>query len=133
MEDWLGKRTVPHALYNYMAMHSNASLAEPIDRVAASEQIKILQQIATRGGGGYYRGGFGRVLDDIADAIRANGGEIRTNARVGQIVIRDGRVTGVETADGEFRAPIVISTAGIQPTVLKLAGASQFPTHTSST
>jgi phytoene dehydrogenase-like protein len=127
MEDWLAKRTVPHALYNYMAMHSNASLAEPIDRVAASEQIKILQQIATRGGGGYYRGGFGRVLDDIADAIRANGGEIRTNVRVGQIVIRDGRVTGVETAEGTFRAPIVISTAGIQPTVLKLAGASQFP------
>jgi len=127
MEDWLRKRTVPHALYNYMAMHSNASLAEPIDRVAASEQIKILQQIATRGGGGYYRGGFGRVLDDIAGAIRANGGEIRTNARVGQIAIRDGRVTGVETADGAFRAPIVVSTAGIQPTVLKLAGASQFP------
>jgi phytoene dehydrogenase-like protein len=127
MEDWLAKRRVPHALYNYMAMHANASLAEPIDRVAASEQIRILQQIATRGGGGYYRGGFGRVLDDVADAIRANGGEIRTGARVGEIRVENGRATGVETADGAFRAPIVVSSAGIQPTMLKLVGESRLP------
>lgn len=127
MDDWLAKRTVPHALYNYMAMHANASLAEPIDRVAASEQIKILQQIATRGGGGYYRGGFGRVLDDIAGAIRANGGEIRTGVRVGEIRIEEGRVTGVEIDGGCIRAPIVVSTAGIQPTMLKLVGESRLP------
>jgi phytoene dehydrogenase-like protein len=127
MEDWLSKRRVPHALYNYMAMHANASLAEPIDRVAASEQIKILQEIATRGGGGYYRGGFGRVLDDIADAIRGNGGTIRTGARVGEIRIENGRVAGVETAAGAFRAPVVISSAGIQPTMLALVDQTLLP------
>jgi glycine/D-amino acid oxidase-like deaminating enzyme len=57
MDEYLSRREVPHGLYNYMAMHANASLAEPIDLVAASEQIKILQQIAVRGGGGYYVGG----------------------------------------------------------------------------
>jgi prolycopene isomerase len=127
MEEWLGQRRVPPALYSYMGMHANASLAEPIDRVAASEQIRILQQIATRGGGGYYRGGFGRVLDDLADTVRARGGEIRTGARVGEIRLEDGRVAGVETAEGPFRAPVVVSTAGIQPTVLRLVGASHFP------
>jgi prolycopene isomerase len=126
MEEYLAGKEIPHGLYNYMAMHANASLAEPIDLVAASEQIKILQQIATRGGGGYYKGGFGRVLDDIADAVRKNGGEIRTNSRVEGIDVRDGRVTGVRTADAEFRAPIVVSSAGIQPTVLKLVGARHF-------
>ena len=126
MDEWLGQRRVPRPLYDYMAMHANASLAEPIDRVAASEQIRILQQIATRGGGGYYRGGFGRVLDDIADAIRAQGGEIRTGTRVGEIRLENGRAAGVETADGSFRAPVVVSAAGIQPTVLKLVGASHF-------
>ena len=53
MEEYLTGKEIPHGLYNYMAMHANASLTEPIDRVAASEQVKILQQIATRGGGGY--------------------------------------------------------------------------------
>jgi phytoene dehydrogenase-like protein len=127
MQQWLAKRDVPDALYDYMAMHANASLAEPIDRVAASEQIRILQQVATRGGGGYYRGGFGRVLDDVADAVRRHGGEIRTNARVGGIRIEGGRVRGVETDGGEVRAKFVVSTAGIQPTILKLAGAAHFP------
>jgi prolycopene isomerase len=110
-----------------MGMHANASLAEPIDRVAASEQIRILQQIATRGGGGYYRGGFGRVLDDVADAFRARGGEIRTRARVERIRVEGGRVVGVETAGGLARAPFVVSTAGIQPTALKLVGEAELP------
>lgn len=107
-------------------MHSNASLAEPIDRVAASEQIKILQQIAVSGGGGYYRGGFGRMLGEIEGAFRRFGGELLLGTRVDSILIRDGRACGIETASGAFRAPIIVSTAGIQPTVLKLAGASHF-------
>ncbi len=126
MEDYVAGHDLPQPLYSYLAMHSNASLAEPIDLVSASEQIKILQQIATRGGGGYYRGGFGRVLDDIAGAIRVSGGEIRTGVRVERIEVSEGRVTGVSTSDGVFRAPLVISDAGIQPTVLKLVGEKHF-------
>lgn len=118
---------VPAGLYNYMGMHSNASLAEPIDRVAASEQIKILQQIALQGGGGYWEGGFGRMLNDIAQAIRERGGEIRTGVRVERIDIAGGRVKGVTTSAGVFEAPVVISDAGLQPTVLKLVGEKHFP------
>ena len=126
MEEYLAGKPVPRALYSYLAMHANASLAEPIDRVAASEQIKIFQQIATRGGGGYYAGGFGRVLDDIADAVREHGGEIRTGVRARRIRVEDGRVTGVETDRGRFGAPLVVSSAGIQPTVLGLVGKEHF-------
>jgi phytoene dehydrogenase-like protein len=75
MRDYLDRQgNVPHGFANYMAMHANGSLAEPVDQVAASEQIKILRHIAMQGAGGYYEGGFGRVLDDIADAFRDNGG-----------------------------------------------------------
>jgi len=117
---------VPRNLYDYLAMHSNASLAEPIDLVSASEQALILQQIALYGGGGYYAGGFGRMLNVIANAIKANGGEVRTKTRVEKINIKDGQVTGVATDKAEFKAPIVISDAGIQPTVLKLMGEEHF-------
>lgn len=126
MKDYLAAKDVPTALYSYLAMHSNASLAEPIDRVAASEQIKILQQIAVSGGGGYYRGGFGRMLGEIEGAFRRFGGELLLGTRVGSIIVRDGRACGIETARGAFTAPVVVSTAGIQPTVLKLVGASNF-------
>ncbi len=126
MHDYLATRDVPWPLYSYLALHANASLAEPIDLVAASEQIKIMQEIAVQGGGGYYYGGFGRVLDDIADAIRERGGEILLGADVRRIDVTGGRVSGVTTSAGTFEAPIVVSDAGIQPTILKLAGATNF-------
>lgn len=125
-EEFLTQYDVPNGLYNYLAMHSNASLAEPIDLVSASEQVRILQHIAISGGGGYYVGGFGRMLDSLAGAIRANGGEVRTKTRVERISVEDGRVTGVVTKDGGFKAPVVISDAGIQPTVLRLVGEEHF-------
>jgi len=120
------QQDTPYGLYSYLAMHSNASLAEPIDLVSASEQVRILQHIALSGGGGYYVGGFGRLLDTLAKAVKANGGEIRTRTRIEKINIKDGQVTGVATNDSEFKAPIVISSAGIQPTVLKLVGEKHF-------
>jgi prolycopene isomerase len=85
-----------------------------------------MQDLALRGAAGYYVGGFGRVLDDLAKAIKANGGEIRTRSRVEKITVDDGRVAGVTTGEGNFAAPIVISNAGIQPTVLKLVGEDHF-------
>lgn len=118
---------IPSGLYNYLGMHANASLAEPIDRVAASEQIKIMQQLALQGGGGYYEGGFGRMFEDLAQAFVDRGGEIRHGVTVEQVDIVDGKVTGVTTSEGVFEAPIVVSDAGIQPTVLKLVGEKHFP------
>jgi phytoene dehydrogenase-like protein len=126
LHDYLSAREVPAPLYSYLAMHANASLAEPIDLVAASEQIRILQQIAVSGGGGYYTGGFGSLFDALADSFTANGGDLKTRARVERIVVEDGGASGVITQDALYTAPIVVSNAGIQPTVLKLVGEGHF-------
>ena len=75
-QEYITQHDPPYGLYSYLAMHSNASLAEPIDLVSASEQVRILQHIALSGGGGYYVGGFGRVLDTMAEAVKTNGGEV---------------------------------------------------------
>lgn len=126
MDEFLAGRDLPYALYSYMAFQSNASLAEPIDLVAASEQVKILQQIALHGGGGYYKGSFGRLVDVLAREFERLGGRIVTGARVERILVDDGHVTGVQTRSETFRAPVVVSSAGIQPTVLKLVGPEHF-------
>ena len=126
MHDFISRYDVPHALYSYMAFHSNASLAEPIDQVSASEQIKIMQQIALQGGGGNYKGGFGHLIDVMARELKANGGDILNRCRVEKITVEDGNVTGTVTNGAEFNAPIVISSAGIQPTALKLVGEAHF-------
>jgi phytoene dehydrogenase-like protein len=126
-EQWLAQfKDVPWPLYSYMMMHANGSLAEPIELVSASEQVKIMQDIALKGAAGYYVGGFGRVLDDLAKAFKANGGEIKTKTKVQKIKVSNGRVTGVTTDNDTFETPIVVSDAGIQPTVVKLVGEGEF-------
>jgi len=66
MKEWLDDRDVPGALYNYLGFHANASLAEPLDLVAASEQITIMQQVMLQGGGGQYKAGFGTLAKVMA-------------------------------------------------------------------
>ncbi|MDB4433262.1 FAD-dependent oxidoreductase [bacterium] len=126
MHEFISGRDLPYALYSYMAFHANASLAEPIDLVAASEQIRIMKHIMLQGGGGQYKGGFGMLTRVMLGEFERNGGSIIRNARVEKITVEDGAVAGVVTPKGSFRAPVVVSSAGVQPTVLKLVGEEHF-------
>jgi phytoene dehydrogenase-like protein len=126
MQEWLAERDCPTSLYNYMGFHANASLAEPIDLVAASEQILIMKHMMLQGGGGQYKGGFGTLSNVMCREFETNGGTLIKNCKVDKINIVDGTVTGVDTPEGTFNAPVVVSSAGIQPTILKLCGQENF-------
>lgn len=128
MHDWLMSKGVSKTspLYSYMAFQANASLAEPIDLVAASEQILLMQQFMLHGGGGQYKGGFGHLSTVMGREFEKLGGVLMKNTRVEKILIENGAAAGVVTSKGTFRAPVVVSTAGIQPTILKLAGEEHF-------
>jgi phytoene dehydrogenase-like protein len=81
-----------------------------------------------RGVWGYVRGGMGTISNSIASAAKSHGAEIRTNADVGKILVRDGRAEGVALKDGtEFRAPRVISGADANVTFVKLMDAKDLP------
>ncbi|MBW1875373.1 MAG: hypothetical protein JRI98_08305, partial [Deltaproteobacteria bacterium] len=122
MHDYLLTKNVPDAIYSYLAFHANASLAEAVDRVSASEQILIMQQMMLEGGGGQYKGGFGQLTKVMIREFEKNGGTLIRQNRVERILIENGVAAGVVTAKGTFRAPVVVSSAGLQPTVLKLIG-----------
>lgn len=126
MAEFMARYDIPYAVYSYVAFQSNASLAEPVDLVSAGEQIRIMQQFMLQGGGGGYRGGFGHLTDVITREFRRLGGEVMTGARVERITVEDGRVTGVVVNGAPIEAPIVVSSAGLQPTVLKLVGSEHF-------
>ncbi|MFN8628525.1 MAG: FAD-dependent oxidoreductase [Candidatus Binatia bacterium] len=126
MHEFISRYDIPFELYSYMAMHSNASLAEPIDLVAASEQILILKQIMLQGGGGQYKGGFATLANVMIREFEKNGGTLLRNTKVERIRVEDGAVTGVVTPKGTFTAPVAVSSAGLQPTVLKLVGEEYF-------
>lgn len=46
-------------------------------------------------------GGMSTIAASMADALSRNGGSVRTGAEVSALIVAGGRVTGVETADGE--------------------------------
>jgi phytoene dehydrogenase-like protein len=74
-----------------------------------------------RGLWGFVRGGMGAVSNAIADAARAAGAEIRTNAPVSRILTANGRVTGVALASGEeIPASTVASNCDPKRTFLQL-------------
>lgn len=74
-----------------------------------------------RGLWGFVRGGMGMVAESIAAAAREHGAEIRTNAAVERILVRDGRVRGVVLEGGEeIAARMVASNADPKVTFLKL-------------
>jgi phytoene dehydrogenase-like protein len=80
------------------------------------------------GGWGQVIGGMGAISQAIARSAEASGAEIRTDATVASIDVRNGETIGVTLADGEeIRAPIVASGAHPKTTVLDLAGAENFP------
>jgi phytoene dehydrogenase-like protein len=79
-----------------------------------------------RGLWGFVRGGMGAVSEAIAAAARAAGAEIRTNAAVEKIEIRDGWARGVLLAGGErIEASVVISNLDPRRTFLDLVGESE--------
>jgi len=74
-----------------------------------------------RGLWGFVRGGMGAVSEAIASAGRAKGVEIRTNAVVAKVLVRDGRARGVVLANGEeIEAGMVASNLDPKVTFLKL-------------
>lgn len=64
------------------------------------------------GGWGFIRGGMGTISDLIAESGKRHGMEIKTDADVVNVEVRDNRVVKVATANGdEFLAKAVVSNA----------------------
>jgi phytoene dehydrogenase-like protein len=77
---------------------------------------------------GFAKGGNGSVSAAIASAARAFGAEIRTSAPVAQVLIENGRASGVVLEGGEeVRADAVVSGADPRRTFLGLVGEKNLP------
>jgi prolycopene isomerase len=124
--EFLSRYRLPQALVSYLGMQANVIFVVPIDLLATSEMIRVLQDFGRGGAGRYHRGGFGALAVALCLGVERNGGGVLLDARVERIHVEGGRVTGVETPRGRFDAPIVVSNAGIQPTVLRLVGEEHF-------
>ena len=81
-----------------------------------------------RGVWGYVRGGMGGLSNAIASAAKERGAEIRVNAAVAQIIVKNGEAVGVALADGtELRARKVISGIDANMTFQRLMDPKLLP------
>ena len=82
----------------------------------------------TVGAWGFARGGMGAIADALAAALQSYGGEIKRDAEVGQIIVKDGVTRGVALTNGdELYADIVVSNLDPKRTFLKIMDAKDLP------
>lgn len=124
--EYLMKFDLPKPFYSLLGMQANIVYVVPIDLVAASEFIKTSRDMMVNGAGYYSTGGYGRIFERCIEVFKRLGGTVRYRTRAEKILVEQGRITGVVTDREIFYAPIVVSNAGIQPTVLKLVGEEHF-------
>ncbi len=126
-DSWLAAADLPKPLYAFLvSLCCDGMFMVPVDSLDTAEAISSLQAMFLRGGGVFCEGGYGRVAEAYCEGVRRHSGEVLMSTRVDRIIVEDGRVAGIETSKGTFKAPIVISNAGLQPTVLKLVGEEHF-------
>jgi prolycopene isomerase len=125
--DWLDGYDLPQSVRTWFGIQANIVFVVPIDELDAREALRTFQDFGRGGAGRYHAGGYGRVAEICCERVERHGGRVLFGAAVERILVEDGRVSGIELAGGtRHRAPVVISNAGIQPTVLRLVGASRF-------
>jgi phytoene dehydrogenase-like protein len=124
---WISRHNIPRSLYAFLVSNCcDGMFMVPVDQLEAAEAISSLQDMFLRHGGMFCRGGYGSVAEAYCEAVRRNGGTVLMKTRTDEILVVDGKVKGVATSQGTFSAPIVVSNAGLQPTVLKLVGEQHF-------
>jgi len=77
---------------------------------------------------GLSRGGTGAISNSIADAAREAGAEIRTEAPIEKIIVKNGNAKGVVLANGdEIYADVVSSSVDPRLTFMKMVGEEYLP------
>ena len=117
--DWLrelGGERVYRVVWEPLLRGKFGDVAEEVAAVWFWNKLKL--RGGSRGKGGaeqlaYYRGGFVALAETLADAVRTQGGAIRTNTLVSGLRVEGGRVTGVVTPGGIVPADGVIATPAL--------------------
>ncbi len=74
--------------------------------------LSLISYLERQWGVHYVMGGTGALVKGLVDLIEGQGGVLRLNNDVAEILVEDGAATGVRLADGEtLRAAVVVSNA----------------------
>ena len=117
--DWLremGGEKVYRVVWEPLLRGKFGDLAEEVAAVWMWNKLKL--RGGSRGKRGeerlaFYRGGFAALAEEVVEAIRNQGGEVRTGAPVTGLLVEDGRAAGCLTPEGPVAAEAVIATPAL--------------------
>lgn len=102
----------------------------PSSVASTTEFIHAFRDVVNHRATCFPKGGNSTVAKTYASIIEKHGGEIRTDATVDTIIVKDKAAVGVRMRDGsKIFAPVVISNADLKTSVLNLVGKDYFPTE----
>ncbi len=115
LKDWIEARTDNKGVHDlFFTIATGQLVANHIEDIAASEMLVHFKEQLDRWGTmgkSVLRvdGGTSKATEALIESIKENGGEIRTNTRVNDVVVRDGKACGVEIETGNRVIPIQIT------------------------
>lgn len=87
----------------------------------ATAVYALISQLERKHGVHFAMGGTGALISGLTELIESQGGRIRCNAQVRQIIVENGAARGVELEDGEIiRSDLVVSNADSAATYKRL-------------
>src|SRR5262249_26919768 len=126
LSEWFESDIVKAVLAYYASIGTFAGPKSPGSAYVIMHHVMGEHQGA--GGWGFIRGGMGSITQAIATSGQRFGLEVLTNAGVAEVVVANGRATGVRTTDGRvFSARAVISNASAKLLFQKLVAPSLLP------
>jgi len=112
LQTWIRTQFKDEWLVKFADSFCGWSLSLKSDKVRVEEIFEIIESMYRFGGPGVPIGGCKAVIDALEAVIFANGGRIHTRAEVSQILVENGRATGVVVGNETYRADLVISNLG---------------------
>jgi phytoene dehydrogenase-like protein len=128
LDDWFESPQIKGALAVNGVIGTWAGPCEP-----GTAYVRAHHSIGDVGDGqlgswGYPEGGMGGVSAAIAKSARSFGADIRTNARVSKMLVRNGRIDGAVLDNGdEIHAPLVVTTLHPKTAFLEQLSANELP------
>ena len=122
--DWFESDAV-RAAVSALAIHGVT-----LGPMSAGTGYTLMHNWLNRGGLAHrvVNGGVGQLSTALVNALKARGGEVRTDAEVRRILVEHQRAQGVLLAGGEqITAAVVLSAADPRRTFIGLVGAAELP------
>jgi phytoene dehydrogenase-like protein len=105
----------------YFVVHDDET---PVGEWARCSREMMVENLS----GGYPIGGTGAIPRAYVEIFERHGGRLHLACPVRRILVEDGRACGIELPDGTRRPyDLIISNAGLKPTVGKLVGRQNYP------